>query len=178
MERAVILLRLCCFGVGTAVEILLSDTAVRRLVPHPQTARAQLMRLMIGITKTVVCCAAVAVAVPLPVSVSILYAGFGMLAAHSLAKPVVEVQPLPVICSWVIVFLPFTGVLACLGGGLLVLAADVPQLAGLAILILGAPMALLQVGTEGGLILLASAALVCARTIAEWSNHRTGLHPG
>lgn len=178
MDRTLVLLRLGCLVFGALVGILLPDKAIRQFFPQPKARGAQFMRLMIGVSKTVVCCAAAAVATPAPVSFSILYAGLGLLAAHILLQPQPAEQALPVICTWLILFLPFTGALACLGGGLLVLAADVPGVAGLAILVLGAPMALLQFGAEGGLVLLGAAALLCTRQVLEWRGHRSGLHPG
>ena len=179
MERTQVWLRLVCFGFGMVVGILLPDKAGRRFFPHPDAPGAQLVRLMLGVTKTVVGCAVAVVAAPLPVAVSILYTGLGVYAAQTAMQPRPERQTLPIICTWLILFLPFTGALACLGGGLLVLAADVPGLAGLAILVLAAPMALLQFGAEGCLVLLGAAALLCARQMMP-QRTRSGVsrHPG
>lgn len=178
MEHTQALLRLCCLGFGAAMEVLVPDTMARNLFPRPPEAGIRWIRLMLGMTKTVVGCAVTAVAVPLPVSASVLYAGFGILAVYSLVRPYREEMMLSVICTWLILFLPFTGVLACLGGGLLVLAAEVPGLAGVSILVLGAPMALLQFGAEGGLVLLGAAALLFARKLGEWKARKTGLYSG
>lgn len=178
MDRTLVLLRLGCLVFGALAGILLPDKAIRQFFPKPKEVGAQLMRLMISIAKTVVCCAVAVVTTPAPASISILYAGLGLLAAHILLQHRPAELVLPVICTWLILFLPFTGVLACLGGGLLVLAADVPGVAGLAILVLGAPMALLQFGAEGGLVLLGAAALLCTRQVLEWRGRRIGLYPG
>lgn len=178
MDRTMIWLRLGCLLFGTLAGLLLQDKAIQRFFPQPRAAGARLLRLMIGVAKTVVCSAAAAVVSPLPVSVSILYAGLGVLVSHIISQPDPWEQTQPIICTWIILFLPFTGVLACLGGALLVLAADAPETAGLAILVLGAPMALLQFGPESGLILLGVAALLCTRQVIEWKRHHTDLYPG
>lgn len=178
MERTLIWLRLGCLLFGGMAGLLLKDKAMQRFFPQPRATGARLLRLMIGVAKTVVCCAAAVVVSPLPVSVSILYAGLGVLAAHIITHPHPGEQTLPIICTWMILFLPFTGALACLGGALLVLAADVPGAAGVAILVLGAPMALLQFGPEGGLVLLGIAALLCTRQMIEWKAQQAGPYPG
>lgn len=116
MERTQVWLRLVCFGFGMVVGILLPDKAGRRFFPHPDAPGAQLVRLMLGVTKTVVGCAVAVVAAPLPVAVSILYTGLGVYAAQTAMQPRPERQTLPIICTWLILFLPFTGALACLGG--------------------------------------------------------------
>lgn len=178
MDRTLIWLRLGCLLFGGMAGLLWKDKAMQRFFPQPRANGARLLRLMIGVAKTVVCCAAAVVVSPLPVSVSILYAGLGVLVLHIITQPNPGEQTLPIICTWMILFLPFTGALACLGGALLVLAADVTGAAGVAILILGAPMALLQFGPEGGLVLLGVAVLLCARQMIEWKAQQAGSYRG
>lgn len=178
MDRTLIWLRLACLLFGSMSGLLLQDKALQRLFPQPRATGARMLRLMIGVAKTVVCCAAAVVVTPLPVSVTILYSGLGVLTVHVLTQPDPQEQTLPIICTWMILFLPFTGALACLGGALLVLAADVPGMAGLAILVLGAPMALLQFGPEGGIILVGTASLLCTRQLIEWKRKNADFFPG
>ena len=161
METAVWAARLACLAFGIGVGLILSERVCSRLCSAFAPGEAMLMKFMLGTGKTVVACAAAAVTAPLPASVAILYTGLGILAAHSFEGKPKQGTVLAVVCPWVILYLPFTGALACLGGGLLVLAADVPAVAGLAMTVLAAPMALLQFGPEGGLVLLAAAGLVC-----------------
>lgn len=161
METASWAARLACLAFGIGMGLILSERACSRLCRALAPGEAVLMKFMLGTVKTVVACAATAVTAPLPATVSILYTGLGILAAHSFAGNPKQGPVLSVVYPWLILYLPFTGALACLGGGLLVLAADVPAVAGLAMAVLAAPMALLQFGPEGGLVLLTAAALVC-----------------
>lgn len=181
MEASAAAVRLACVLFGAAVGLILSDRVCLRLCRPFAAGGARLMKILWGVSQTTVACAAAVLAAPLPVPLSILYAGLGVLGAHSLARQ--KAQPsclLPIICPWLILYLPFTGVLACLGGGLLVLAADVPALAGVAMLVLAAPMALLQFGAEGGLFLLTGAVLLCPKELsAAWHESREGqAYPG
>lgn len=181
MEASGALVRLACALFGAAVGLILSDWGCFRLCRPFAAGGARLLKILLGVSQTTVACAAAVLAAPLPVPTSILYAGLGVLGAHSFAGQ--KTQPsylLPIICPWLILYLPFTGVLACLGGSLLVLAADVPALAGLAMLVLAAPMALLQFGAEGGLVLLAGAVLLCPKELsAAWHEGREGrAYPG
>ena len=161
MEASAATARLACLLFGAAVGLLLSDRVCLRLCRPFAAGGARLLQIMLGVSQTVGACAAAVLAAPLPVPVSILYTGLGVLGTRSLAPSPVPGARLAVICSWLILYLPFTGMLACLGGGLLVLAADAPAVAGLAMVVLAAPMALLQFGAEGSLALLAGAALLC-----------------
>ena len=164
MERSTILLRLGCLAFGALFGVLLSDRNIKGFLCQRETGLGKLVHLMLGVTKMVVCCAAAAViAKALPASLSILYAGLGLLMAHIVLEPGKAEGSLPLICIWLVLYLPFTGMLACLGGSLLVLAAGESTVAGLAILVLGAPMALLQFGPEGGLVLLGAAISLCLK---------------
>ena len=181
MEASAAAARLACVLFGAAVGLLLSDRVCLCLCRPFAAGGARLLKILWGISQTTVVCAMAVLAAPLPVPTSILYAGMGVLGAHSLAGQ--KTQPsylLSIICPWLILYLPFTGALACLGGALLVLAADVPALAGLAMLVLAAPMALLQFGAEGGLVLLTGAVLLCPKELsAAWNESRGGqAYPG
>lgn len=63
------------------------------------------------------------------------------------------------VCAWVALYLPFTGMLACLGALALALALDCPQLGLVAAPVFAAPVALLQFGAPGALAMLAGAAV-------------------
>ena len=196
MGLASVVMRLACLLFGAAVGMILPEKRCRELCRPFTPSAGELMTLALGVSKTVVTCAAAAVAAPMPVQVSILYTGMGLLGADCLTRksgqetwlPIIcpwlilylpftgvlacltrksgQETWLPIICPWLILYLPFTGVLACLGGGLLVLSAGVPCMAGLAMVVLAAPMALLQFEAEGGLVLLLAAAILCAEQVA------------
>lgn len=166
MGLASVVMRLACLLFGAAVGMILPEKRCRELCRPFTPSAGELMTLVLGVSKTVVTCAAAAVAALLPVQVSILYTGMGLLCADCLAGKSEQETWLPIICPWLILYLPFTGALACLGGGLLVLSAGVPCMAGLSMVVLAAPMALLQFGAEGGLVLLLAAAILCAEQVA------------
>lgn len=166
MGLASVVMRLACLLFGAAVGMILPEKRCRELCRPFTPSVGELMTLALGVSKTVVTCAAAAVAAPMPVQVSILYTGMGLLGADCLTRKSGQETWLPIICPWLILYLPFTGVLACLGGGLLVLSAGVPCMAGLAMVVLAAPMALLQFEAEGGLVLLLAAAILCAEQVA------------
>lgn len=165
VEILMVAARLGCLLFGGAVGVLLSQLACARLCGSLSPGAAKLMQGMLALSKTVVACAVSAVVSPLPVDISILYTGFGVLWTGRLPS-VKEKMLLSVLCPWLILYLPITGGLACVGGGLLVLAADVPAMAGLAMVVLAAPMALLQFGGEGGAVLLLAAGILCPEQIA------------
>lgn len=162
MEPASVMARVACLLFGAAVGMILPGKRCRELCRPFTPSAGELLMLMLGVSKTVVTCAAAAVTAPMSVQVSILYTGMGVLGADCLTRKSGQETWLPIICPWLILYLPVTGALACLGGGLLVLSADVPCMAGLAMVVLAAPMALLQFGAEGGLVLLLAAAILCA----------------
>lgn len=165
MESAAILMRLGCLVFGTAAGLLLPgprrDDHVRKGASEQANG---LLHLTWQVGRTVLCCAAAALFVPLPVMTVFLYTGLGLfLVPLGAAFP--EQKSLPVVYAWLILYLPVTGALASLGGTLMVLAAEVPYMAALAVLVLAAPMALLQYGLEGGIVLLGTAALLCVRQV-------------
>lgn len=172
MEWLLVAARLGCLLFGVAVGAILSGPVCLRLCGSLAPGGAKLMQGMLSLSKTVVACAVSAVVAPLPVDISILYTGFGVLWAGRI--PVVkEKLLLAVLCPWLILYLPITGALACVGGALLVLAADVAAMAGLAMVVLAAPMALLQFGGEGGGVLLLAAAVLCPEQVtAAWHNEK------
>lgn len=180
MYRTIILLRLGCLLFGGAMGALLPGHILRRFPPGMKSGGTKMLQLMFDVTKTVVSCAAAVWLVPLPVYTVILYTGAGVTATCAGALPEEKWQPLPILCTWLILYLPVTGALACLGGMLLVVAMDAPGMSGLAVLVVAAPMALLQFGTEGCLVLISAAAFLASRQIFwVWvSRQKTHSHPG
>lgn len=181
VNSATVLLRLGCLAFGAVAGVLFPKhlpLSAGRTSAH--SSAWVWLDILLGICKVVVSCAVALLVVPLPVPVTFLYTGTGILATAIVAEPDQWQHHLPVVCAWMILYLPFTGALACLGGVLLVLAAEVPGVSVLAVLVFAAPMALLQFGPEGGLVLLSTAAMWC---LWQAGYHRlrrknTGLFPG
>lgn len=179
MERPLILLRLGCFLFGTAMGMLMPDKIPHRFHDHTKPKGVELLYLILPMTKMAVCCAVVVTATPLPASSSILYAGAGLVVSRVGKQPYTVRRALPLICSWLILYLPFTGALACLGGVMLAFAADAPGLSALAVLVFAAPMALLQFGAEGCLVLLGTALFLCLQQMISVyaAVHHIRSHP-
>ena len=109
-------------------------------------------------------CLAAQALLPAPARTAMLYAGLGALWGQGAARPCPRTGAAAA-CAWLVLYLPFTGALACLGGGALTLAAGFPALGAVAVPVAAAPMALLQFGPEGALgVLGAAAAAGLART--------------
>lgn len=165
MESMTILMRLGCLAFGAAAGLLFPGSRRDKHGRRGDSERATgLLYLTWQVGGAVLCCAAAALFVPLPVMTVFLYTGLGLFLVP-LGTALPEQNGLAVICAWLILYLPVTGALACLGGTLMVLAAEVPYMAALSVLVLAAPMALLQDGPEGGMVLLGAAALLCVRQV-------------
>lgn len=166
-----VLLRLMCLAFGTAVQMIPLVCMQRIWSGCRKNGRVRLLQGMAGICTMTVCCAIAVLTVPLPVPVTILYTGFGGAVASAARERNGMTELLPMLCAWLILYLPVTGALACLGGGLLVLAADTPEMAVPAILVLASPMAFLQFGPEGALVLLGTVALLSlGRGLQAWKS--------
>lgn len=168
MFHTMVLLRLGCFAFGFMGQLLLPKRLDASVFGAPGPVSRQLLHIVFHMSKVTACCAIAALVVPLPVPTSVLYTGGGIGAACMAHQEKRAEEWLVFVCTWIILYLPVTGALACLGGGMLVLAADVPEMAGLAVLVLAAPMAFLQFGPEGALVLLGSAALLGTRRVRLW----------
>lgn len=89
---------------------------------------------------------------------AILYGGLGVLAGH--------VWPLwlhgrgggaaPVFCTWLTLYLPITGALCCLAGGVVAVGTGSNSQGILLIPLLAVPVAWLQFGRESGVLVLAA----------------------
>lgn len=166
-----VLLRLVCLALGTAVQMIFMVCIHRFRTGRREKRSAWLLQGMTGICTMTMCCATAVLTVPLSVPVTILYTGLGMAVVCMARKPTGMAEQLPMLCTWLILYLPVTGALACLGGGLLVLTADVPEIAVPAILVLASPMAFLQFGPEGALVLLGTVALLSfGRGLQSWKS--------
>lgn len=89
---------------------------------------------------------------------AILYTGLGaVLGQGMLLRQKGEAAVCGLVCVWVVLYLPFTGVLACLGAACLALAIGHPALGLVAAPVFAAPIALLQFGAPGALAMLAGA---------------------
>ena len=82
-----------------------------------------------------------------------------------------------VTCSWLILYLPITGVLCCLTGGTAVLVTGYLPLGAVLIAGLAVPAAWLQWGAESGIVLLVNAAIMLARHWSGLARMRRGEEP-
>ena len=100
-----------------------------------------------------------------------LYAGAGTISGHnySLWHKGWGGKGVAVTCTWLILYLPVTGALCCLAGGLAVLGLGYLPLGAVLIPTLAVPIAWVQYGPESGIILLLAAAMMFWR-------HKNGLH--
>ena len=102
---------------------------------------------------------------------ALLYAGAGAISGHnySLWHKGCGGKGVAVTCTWLILYLPVTGALCCLAGGLAVLGLGYLPLGAVLIPTLAVPIAWVQYGPESGIILLLAAAMMFWR-------HKNGLH--
>ena len=102
---------------------------------------------------------------------ALLYGGLGAVLGHN--WPIWYKgrggKGVAVTCTWLILYLPVTGALCCLAGGLAVLGLGYLPLGAVLIPTLAVPIAWVQYGPESGIILLLAAAMMFWR-------HKNGLH--
>ncbi len=123
------------------------------------------------VLKTVLACALCwLLAGPALGHTALLYAGAGAALGHnySLWHKGWGGKGVAVTCAWLIVYLPVTGALCCLAGGLAVLVSGYLPLGAVLIPALAVPMAWVQYGAESGVILLLATAMMFWR-------HKNGL---
>lgn len=118
--------------------------------------------------KTAAACAVARAALPELGGLAVIWAGLGAVAGHcySFWHRGRGGPGTAVLAGWVVLCLPFTGVLAVVGGAALTLATGYLPLGAVAAPVFAAPIALLQYGAHGpeaGLCLLAGAVLASAR---------------
>ena len=99
---------------------------------------------------------------------ALLYGGFGAVLGHNWPfwNHGHGGKGVAVTCAWLMLYLPVTGVLCCLAGGIAVLLTGYLPLGAVLIAALAVPVGWLQYGGEAGAILLLSAAIMLAR---HWS---------
>lgn len=148
-------LRLLCLGLGAALGCL----PVTRLLPRRLAGRTADCAAAAALTA--LACWAAPLAAPGLGGVARLYAGLGAALGQ---WPRGGGGATAAICTWAVLYLPFTGVLSVAGGGALALATGSAALGALAVPVFAAPIALLQFGGEAGLAMLAGAAL----TLWQW----------
>lgn len=102
---------------------------------------------------------------------ALLYAGAGTILGHnySLWHKGWGGKGVAVTCTWLILYLPITGVLCCLAGAFAVLGLGYLPLGAVLIPTLAVPLAWIQYGTESGLVVLLASAMMF------WRN-KNGLH--
>ena len=102
---------------------------------------------------------------------ALLYGGFGAVLGHNWPfwNHGHGGKGVAVTCTWLILYLPVTGALCCLAGGLAVLGLGYLPLGAVLIPTLAVPIAWVQYGPESGIILLLAAAMMFWR-------HKNGLH--
>lgn len=184
-----ILLRIVCLLVGYLLGSFLTAEAVARRLTG-QSARnlgsgnpgmANIMAtlgkgpgfavLAGDILKTVAACALCwGIAAPALGHTALLYAGAGAVVGHnySLWHKGWGGKGVAVTCTWLILYLPVTGALCCLAGGLTVLALGWLPLGAVLIPVLAVPLGFVQYGAESGVVLLLAAAMMFWR-------HKNGL---
>ena len=110
---------------------------------------------------------------------ALLYGGFGAVVGHNWpfwcrgrgGKGVA------VSCAWLILYLPITGVLCCLAGGIAVLLTGYLPLGAVLIAALAVPIAWVQYGTESGVVMAASALIMLSRHWPGLQRIRRGEEP-
>ena len=104
---------------------------------------------------------------------ALLYGGFGAALGHNWPfwNHGHGGKGVAVTCTWLILYLPVTGALCCLAGGLAVLGLGYLPLGAVLIPTLAVPIAWVQYGPESGIILLLAAAMMFWR-------HKNGLEHG
>ena len=132
--------RLGCLGLGLAAGWLAARAPLR----------CKAAGLAADAAAAAAACMAAQALLPTPARTAMLYAGLGALWGQGAARPCPRTGAAAA-CAWLVLYLPFTGALACLGGGALALAAGFPALGAVAVPVAAAPMALLQFGPEGAL---------------------------
>lgn len=102
---------------------------------------------------------------------AILYAGLGTMLGHLWPLWIrgVHAGVPAVLCTWILFYLPVTGLLCVLAGMVVLLGTDSPAWATVGIAVLAVPVGWLQFGTQSGVILFVTV-LLCL-----WQN-RNELH--
>ena len=108
-----------------------------------------------------------------------LYGGFGAVLGHN--WPIWYKgrggKGVAVTCAWLMLYLPVTGVLCCLAGGVAVLLTGYLPVGAVLIAALAVPVGWLQYGTEAGVVLALNAVIMVTRHWAGLQRIRRGEEP-
>ena len=112
-------------------------------------------------------------------STALLYGGFGAVLGHNWPfwNQWRGGKGVAVTCAWLILYLPITGVLCCLAGGVAVLLTGYLPLGAVLIAALAVPAAWLQYGREAGIVLLVNAVIMVTRHWPGLQRIRRGEEP-
>ena len=127
---------------------------------------AGLLTLAGDTLKTVAACGAAYYATaPLIGQASILYAGLGAVLGHNYPAwaRFRGGKGVAVTCVWLVLYLPVTGVLCCLAGGVAVMLTGYLPVGAVLIAALAVPVGWLQYGTEAGAVLALNAVIMVTR---------------
>ena len=96
---------------------------------------------------------------------ALLYAGAGAISGHncSLWHKGRGGKGVAVTCAWLMLYLPVTGVLCCLAGGVAVMLTGYLPVGAVLIAALAVPVGWLQYGTEAGIVLALNAVIMVTR---------------
>ena len=110
---------------------------------------------------------------------AVLYAGLGAILGHnwSVWHGFHGGKGVAVTCTWLILYLPVTGLLCCLAGGIAVLLTGYLPLGAVLIAALAVPIAWVQYGTESGVVMAVSALIMLSRHWPGLQRIRRGEEP-
>lgn len=130
--------------------------------------------------KTVLACLlCVRLAAPELGRAAVLYAGLGAVLGHNwpLWHKFRGGKGVAVTCTWLILYLPVTGALCCLAGGIVVLLTGYLPLGAVVIPLLAVPLAWVQFGTEAGVAVALAAGIMFTRHWRGLQRIRQGTEP-
>ncbi len=110
---------------------------------------------------------------------SLLYGGFGAVLGHNWPfwNRRHGGKGVAVTCAWLMLYLPISGVLCCLAGGIAVLLTGYLPLGAVLIAALAVPIGWLQYGAECGAVLAVNACIMLARHWPGLQRMRRGEEP-
>ena len=135
------------------------------LAAQPGKAHASLLVLAGDVLKTAAACWFCWQLAPELRLTALLYGGFGAVLGHNWPfwNHGHGGKGVAVTCAWLMLYLPVTGVLCCLAGGIAVLLTGYLPLGAVLIAALAVPVSWLQYGGEAGALLLFNAGIMLTR---------------
>lgn len=167
-----------CTAGQSAREIGTGNPGMANILTH-LGKRAGFLVLTGDVLKTAAACWFCWMAAPELGLTSLLYGGFGAVLGHNWPfwNRGRGGKGVAVTCTWLILYLPVTGVLCCLAGGIAVLLAGYLPIGAVLIAALAVPIAWVQYGTESGLIMAVNAVIMLTRHWAGLQRMRRGEEP-